>query len=169
MNIFQIISKLFTATDSKWILELEDSQIQPVVIQKFLCLNPASQKAARILDKFVYLNPRMYLSAAWTLLFSNGKKYSKAPFIKYPKKEEQKLRYDFIYDKLKKQFKLSTKEILSNLKFIDKQIEENKLEWFSYYGVPKEKWVLHNMDHNLIKQFGSITTPKKRTNLEDFF
>ena len=154
MNIFDIIKNLYTNPSSSWINELDESNIQPVVIQRFLVLDNKTLPKIRILNKFVFTLPaKMYLSAVWSVLFFNGKKLSKTPFLSYPKRKESKDRYYFIFDKLKDEFKLADKDFEVNKKFINDAIESNKVKWFSYYGVKKQHWFNHNIDFEQIKDF----------------
>ena len=170
MNIFKIIENLFVNKKSDWIHKLNDSDISPFLIQRFLCLHKSSQKASRVLNSFVYtLSPKMYLSAAWSLFFFNVEKLTKGPFIKYPKKEDNKHTYDFLFEKIKKQYSLSDKDIRFNLKFLVADIEKNKEEWFSYYGVSRSIWSQHRMDFNLIKKYGDKKIINKKILLEDFY
>lgn len=172
MNIFDIIKNLFTNPSSKWILTLEDSDIQSVVIQRFLAQEKSSMKVARLLDKYVYeMPPKMYLGCAWSLLFFNNKKFSKAPHIKYTKKIEPKHKYHFIYPKLQRQLKLSDKDLELNRKFIDAAIDKDKVYWFCYYGVRKIYWSTHNIDFDSMKNYSDRTTikaPIKPKSLFDF-
>jgi len=60
---------------------LDEKDISPLVLQRFLCLDLKTQQKARMLNKFVFsVPPKMYLSAAWSVLFFNGKKLNKSPF-----------------------------------------------------------------------------------------
>lgn len=169
MNIFQMIGNLFTTNESSWILKLDDKDINSVVIQKFLSLYPKSKKVARVLAKYVYnIEPKMYLSCAWSMLFFNGKKLTKAPFIQFPKKIEKNDKYGVIYNKLKKQFKLSDNDFLNVKEFIDKDIEKNKSSWFCYYNVPKIEWGKHNLNYDLMKEYGGRDVKKVEKTLFDF-
>jgi hypothetical protein len=86
--LFKQIGKLFSSESSEWISKLENKQISPVVIQKYLSQYQKSEHVARALNEYVYtLQPKQYLSLAWSMLFWNGKKLAKAPFIKYKKVE----------------------------------------------------------------------------------
>jgi hypothetical protein len=51
----------------------------------------------------------MYLSLAWSII----PKTNKPPFIKYIKKEEETTEWDFILNKVRKQFKLSDNDFKS--------------------------------------------------------
>lgn len=169
MIIFKIISNLFTKTDSKWILEIDDRDINPVLIQKFLSLYPQSKGAARVLSKYTYnLSGKMYLSCVWSMLFFNGKKMTKGPFIQYPKKIKKDEKYRYIYDKLKWQFSLSEKDLQDVKEFIDIDIEDKKSSWFCYYNVPKKLWGENNINHNLMKEYGGRDTKKAVKTLFDF-
>jgi len=159
MNIFQVISYLYTKRDSKWIVDVEESLIQPFVIQKWLCMNDMIRVQARWLDKYVFvLPPKMYLSLAWSII----PKVNKAPFVKYIKKKEEDEEFEFILEKVRKQFKLSDNDYNTVKEYIIQDIKNNKLEWFAYYGVPKKFWKKHYLDFDKIKEFGSKNKPAKK-------
>ena len=85
MNIYEIINNLYTNRSTKWILDLEDNEIEPFVIQRFLCMNDGLRIQVRWLDKYIFdLPPKMYLSLAWSVI----PKLDRAPFINYIKKQK---------------------------------------------------------------------------------
>jgi hypothetical protein len=168
MNMFEIIQNLYTNPTSSWILDLNDDMINSVMIQKFLALEPRSMKVARVLSKFVYkMPPKMYLGCAWSLLFFDGQKMSKVPFIKYPKKNDKGEKNQCVYDKVKVHFKIGNNEIKHIKRFIDKQLELNKKEWFFFYGIEKKYWRQHNIQR--IDNSAVVNVPVKRAKtLMDF-
>jgi len=167
MNIFDILKQLFTATTADWILTVDNNDINPVIIQRFLSLHRDSAKTARITNKFVYtLPPKMYLSTVWTLLSDNGKKYKKTPFIKYPKKEEKEHKYKFIHDKMKKQYQLSDTDFNVVEQFVNRDIEKNKVDWFSYYGAKREQWLKNDLDMTLLETYKERNTKPSSEKLD---
>lgn len=169
MNIFEILNNLFTNQRADWILELDDADIKPVIIQRFLALSNQSRKQARVLNKFVFtLPPKMYLSSAWSVLFFNGKKLSKAPFIKYPKKPDEVKQYDFIYDKVKRQFEMSETDFKVVKPFVKKSIDDDKIAWFSYYGGTNADWKKNEMDMSAMKEYNERSTVKKPKDLSSW-
>ena len=160
MNIFEIIKNLYVNPSSKWIHSLNDKDINPIVIQRYLSLNGATAKQAHVLNKFVYsVPPKMYLSSAWSMLFFNGKKLHKAPYIMYPKKDTSKLKYYYVLEKVKRQFKMSDKDLKEVTKFLIADIKKDAYTWFSYYGIPHEHWGHNNMDINILKNYGNRPVP----------
>lgn len=154
MNMFDILKQLFTNPKVDWIYEVDETQIQPIVIQRFLALYPKTMKKARILNKFVFTLPRrMYLSAAWTLLFFDGKKMNKAPFIQYPSKKKEQDKYWFVHEKVMQQFKMSQRDFDSVKKYVDMAIESDKINWFSYYGIKNKHWHENNLNINAMKDY----------------
>jgi len=151
-------------------LDVDDEYIKPVLIQRFLVLNNQSMKKSRILNKFVFtLSPKQYLSAAWSILFFNNKKLNKAPFIRYPKKKKSDEKYSFIHDKIKRQFKMSDTDLRIMLSYINNAIEKDKPAWFSYYGIPKKIWKLHDLDVDLMKLYGDRKKVEVKKGLDAFF
>ena len=159
MNIYDILKNLFTNPSSKWILEVEDKDIKPVLIQRYLLMHNATMRHAAVLNKFTFsLSPKMYLSSVWSLLFFNGKKMNKAPFIKYIKKNTDIPKYDFILAKVKRQFAMSDKDLKIVTPFLIKAIDKNKYEWFSYYGCNSQQWLEHNLNMDLMRKYGTQRT-----------
>lgn len=170
MNIFDIIKNLFTQQDAKWVLAVEEKDINPPVILRFLCLSHMTKKQARIMSKFMYtVPPQMFLSALWSLLYFNGKKMTKAPFIKYPKKTDIKPKYEFIIKKLRQQYDMSERDFEFVKPFVLKAIEEDKVEWFSYYGINKTEWDANHIAYERMKDYGDRPKVEVKKGLDAFF
>lgn len=170
MSVFIILNHLFTNPKSDWINKLDDDAISPVIIQRFLSLLLASQRASRILNAFVYNLPKkMYLSVAWSLLFFDGKKLNKAPFIKYPKKEDIKDEYEVLFNKIRKELKLSENDFVNSKKFLMHHIKQEPEVWFSYYGMDKKYWDNLGLDYDKIKEYGKVREGKRKNTLEEFY
>jgi len=150
-NIFSIIHHLYTDKTCDWMLQIEDNEIQPFVIQRWLAMNDAVRVQTRWLDKYVYnLPPKMYLSLAWSIL----PKTQKVPFIKYIKKVEEEEEFDFILSKVRQHFKLSDNDYNSNKERILKAIKKDMVDWFCFYGVPKKYWKKYSLNFEQIKKYG---------------
>lgn len=148
MDLFTILNHLYTDKSAKWILEIEENEIQPFVIQKFLSMNDNLRNFSRWLDKYTFtLPPRMWLSLAWSVL----PKYPKMPFVRYIKKVEEEQTYDFILKEVRKQFLLSDNDYKHNKGRILESIKKDMIEWFKYYGVPKKYWKEHQLDWSQMK------------------
>lgn len=136
-NIFSIINHLYTDTTIKWLNEIEDKEIQPYLIQRWLCMNDNIKEEVRWLDKYAFSLPvKMYLSLAWSVI----PKTSKCPFIKYIKKEEQDEEYDFILKKIIKHHKMSDNDLKANKELIIRGIKNNPKEWLEFYGIDKAQY-----------------------------
>jgi hypothetical protein len=143
-------------TLGKWILNIKDSDIKPVIIQRYLLLNQNIFREVSFLNKFVYsLTPKMYLSAVWASLFINKKKYIRVPFVKYPKKRINFIKYITVLAKIKREFNLSDKDLKSNKDFLFQYIDNHKMEVFSYYGMSKKDWLEHDLNFDDIKIYGN--------------
>ena len=144
MNILEITNNLYTNKSSDWIINIEESDIQPYVIQRWLCMNDHLRNHTRILDKYVFsLPPKMYLSLAWSII----PKSNNAPYIKYIKQVDESEDLQFIFDNIRKQFKLSDNDFNSVKGRLLKHILKNKSVWFKYYGVKKKEWKIHLLDY----------------------
>jgi len=152
MNIFDQINNLYCNKKANWILELEDNEIEPFLIQRFLCMNDAVRVQTRWLDQYVFpLPPKMYLSLAWSVI----PKVARAPFVKYIKriKGEQDEFY-FIFDKIRRHFKLSDNDFNANKERLREAIKKDMVNWFCFYGVEKEHWKKFQLNYKLLKEYG---------------
>jgi hypothetical protein len=148
MNPIQIVENLYVNKKSTWIIELEDTDIEPFVIQHFLSMNDAMRVQVRWLDKYVFtLPPKMWLSLAWSVI----PKYPKQPFVPYIKKTEQIEEHDFILKEIRKQFKLSDNDYNSMRTRLIAQIKNDMPLWFKYYGIQKKYWKQYHLSFDYIK------------------
>jgi hypothetical protein len=152
MNIYDIIKNLYCNKKIDWINEIEDNEIEPFVIQRFLCMNDGLRVQTRWLDQFVYhLPPKMYLSLAWSII----PKSDRQPFINYIKKQkEQDDEFDFIFKKIRKHFKLSDNDFNANKERIRIAIKKDMIDWFCFYGIEKEYWKKFQLNYKLLKNYG---------------
>jgi len=148
MNIFGILSSIYTKKESDWILDLQDKEIQPYVIQRWLCMNERVKKETRYLDKFVFsLKPKEYLSLAWSVI----PKQQKAPFVKYIKKKKETDNLDFIIPKVKEYFDMADNDWKCNEKRIRDMINKDMASWLRFFGIRKYYWKKFGIDFNKIK------------------
>ena len=147
MKPWEIINKLYTEKTSDWMLHLEDADIQPMVINRFIGLNSKLRNHARVLDKYSFSLPaKMWLSLAWSAL----PKYSKAPFVKYISKKKEDTEFDFILDRVRKHYKLSDNDFAANKSRLLEFIKNDKVIWFKFYGIPKTHWKRYRVDFKLM-------------------
>ena len=170
MQIFDILKNLYTNPSPRWILDVKDSDIKPVIIQRYIALNQNVFREASFLNKFVFsLTPKMYLSAVWSVLFINKKKYAKAPFIRYPKKAEEIKKYASVLAKIKREFNLSDKDLECNREFIFQYINSHKVEVFSYYGMSEADWVENDLQFDNMRQYGNRPVVETKKGLDAWF
>jgi len=162
MNIFEILKNLYTNKKSDWINTVDETQVQPYVIQRWLAMNDRVRVQARWLDKYVFpLTPKMYLSLAWSVL----PKTQKTPYIRYIKQVEEEQEFDFLLSKVRKQFELADNDFNSIKGRLIENIKSNMVEWFCFYGVPKKYWKKYYLDFDLIKKYG-VCEDKSQRGLE---
>ena len=146
--IFGILNKLYTSKESKWILDVPEKDIKPYIIQRFLVMNDRVKNETRHLDKYIYhLKPKEYLSLAWSVI----PKSEKSPYINYIKKEVVKDNLEFIMVKVRKFFKMSDNDWDINKDRIRIMIDNNKAEWFKFFGIRKYYWKKFGIDFNKIR------------------
>lgn len=151
MNIISIIENLYTNRQTTWIKLLDEGDIEPFIIQRWLAMNDMIRVQVRWLDKYVFNIPaKMYLSLAWSIIPKTGK----MPYIKYIKMVDEEEEFGFILSRVRRQFKLSDNDYKANKERLIKQIKDNMVLWFSYYGIPKGYWNKYYINFELIKQYG---------------
>lgn len=158
-----IMENLFTNKKIDWVMEMEDSDIQPYVIQRWLAMNDSLRVQTRWLDKYVFcLPPKMYLSLAWSVL----PKSQKVPFARYIKKADEEDEWSFILDKIRKEYKLSDNDFNTNRNRLVEQIKKDMIYLFSYYGVEKKYWKKYFLDFRKIKEFNTERKGANQKGLE---
>lgn len=148
-----IIDNLYTNKKAGWINDIDNSLIQPYVIQHWLVMNDRIRVQVRWLDKYVFvLPPKMYLSLAWSII----PKLKKMPYNKYIKKISAEEEFSFILDRVRKHFKLSDNDYNAMKGRILTAIKKDMINWFSFYGIQKKYWKKYYLNFNLIKKFGQL-------------
>ena len=149
MNIFEILKNLYTCRNLKWLKDLDDNEISSLIIQRWLVCDDRLYTQTRWLDKYVFvLLLKEYLSLAWSII----PKGSRAPFLKYIKKSEEEEEFDFILKLIRKQYEISDNDYRACKKDLIKNIKENMVDWFKYYGIEKNIWKKYYLDFDLMKQ-----------------
>ena len=159
MNILEILKELYTNTKCGWIQTLEDNEIQPYVIQRWLAMNDSVRVQTRWLDKYVFVLPsKMYLSLAWSII----PKTNRMPFIKYIKQVDEIEEFDFILTKVRKHLELSDNDYNSIKERLVNEIKKDMVNWFSYYGIKKKFWKQYYLNFKQIKDFGDRKGPSQK-------
>jgi len=163
MKPWDIVAKLFTEKNSTWMIQLDDIEVQPIIINRYIGLIPKFRNHARILDKYVFtIPPKMWLSLAWSAL----PKFSKAPYIQYISKKKEDTEFDFILDRIRKHFKMSDNDYNANKSRLLTYIKNDKSAWFKFYGIEKTHWKRYRID---FKQMSDSDEPTRRNvTLGDF-
>ena len=149
MNIFSVLKNLYTSRQANWITEVDETEIQPMIVQRWLNCDTRLHIQTRWLDKYTFSIPsKMYLSLAWSVI----PKGDKTPFLKYIKINREAEELDFILSLIKRQYKMSDNDFKSNKKTLIKNIRNNMAEWFKYYGIEKKHWKKYYLDFNRMKE-----------------
>jgi hypothetical protein len=160
MNIFYILNNIYTNKNSKWIIELENNElnqngISPFIIQRWLSMNDSIRNYVRWLDKYTFNIPtKMFISLAWSII----PKCNKAPFVTYIKKKTKEEEFEFILKKVRQHMMLSDNDYKALKTRILKYIDNDKYNWFSFYGIPKGYWKYYNLNFDKIKEFENTKT-----------
>ena len=163
MNIFEVLKNLYTNRKCDWISELDETEVQPYVIQRWLAMNDKLRVQVRWLDKYVFVLPKkMYLSLAWSII----PKLDRMPFVKYIKQIEEEEEFDFLIKQVRKHLQLSDNDYNAIKYRLINIIKNDMANWFSYYGVKKRFWKKYGVDFNLIKEFGKTNVPDPQHGLD---
>jgi hypothetical protein len=148
MNIIEMVGNLYVRKDAKWIMEIDEAEIQPFVIQHWLVMNDTIRVQTRWLDKYVFaLPPRMWLSLAWSVI----PKFNKQPFVKYIKMNDEEEEFAFILTKVRRHMKLSDNDYNAMKSRLIKSIKDNMGEWFKFYGVEKKYFKQYYISFDVMK------------------
>ena len=161
MILPDIIKNIYTNPKSDWMKELDDSDIPAYVIQLLLVGNDHIRTQVRWLDKYVFTLPaKMYLSLAWSIIPKSKSVPYRTDMLNidenndpYLSKENNK--YDFLIDKIRKQFELGDNDYNSLKGRLINAIEKDLSGWFTYYGVEKVHWKKFNINQNMMKNKGA--------------
>lgn len=161
MNIFAILENLYVNKNSVWLEQVEDTDIDPFIINKFLSMNDELRIQTRFLDKYTFHLPsKMWLSLAWCVL----PKYQRMPFVKFIKSVDDEDEYGFILSKIRKHLNLSDNDYKHNKPYLLKLIKDNMVSIFSAYGVEKKYWVKYKLDFSKIKEHNKRVIPQMGLN-----
>lgn len=160
MNIFGILNNLYCNSTTAWFDEVEDEDIVPFVIQRWLLMNDAVRVQVRWLDKYVFsLPPRMYLSLVWSIL----PKSNKPPFVKYIKQSVEEEEYACVLDNVKKYLHLSDNDYNAMKSRFIVYIKQDKEAWFHAFGVDRLQYKRHGLEFKPKK-----TQPIKKGSICDY-
>ena len=149
MIIFQLIPKLYTVKNLKWVELLEDIP-HPVVLNKWLSMNEKIQNEVRYLDKFVFnLKTKQFLLLAWSII----PKQKCAPYCKYIKSNKEiEEEYNFLIIKIRKYLEISDHDWENVSSYFLKDIEKNKIQYFKEFGINKKLWKKFKLDYSEISK-----------------
>ncbi len=143
MDIFEILNKLYTSNDCKWISDISDSLISPVVIQRFLSMDVRLLQQVGWLDKYVYsVKLKTYLALAWSVIPKGAR-----PYTKYIKENKLEGEYNELLEKLKHLTKMSDNDYNYNKKYILYYIKRDTIDWFIKLGMDKNIWKKYNIKY----------------------
>lgn len=150
METSEIVKQLYTNKRSNWIINLDERDISPYLIQRYLLMDDLLRTQARWLDKYVFtLPPKMFLSLAWSVT----PKINRKPFVAYiGKLDEKEEKYWYVLKMVRKHFKLSDNDYNAVKSRLINVIEKDKVVWFRYYGIKKNFWKENYLNFNLIKE-----------------
>jgi len=161
--MFDILNNIYTARNSAWIDELSDSEISPLILNRFLSMNDKIIKHVSYLNAYTFdLAPKNWLHLAWCLI----PKYSQAPFFKYMKAKKDEDPLNPVWKKIQKVLNSSENDMIYVKKYLLPEIESDKVQWFKMMGMDKKVWQDNGLDFEDIR--GTTGTTKGASGLELF-
>ena len=137
MIIFEVLKHLYTSKDLGWLDNVEENDVQPLIVQRWLSCDDRINTQTRWLDKYVFtLSSEMYLSLAWSIIPKN----TKMPFLKYISINRDEEELGFILKLVRKEFSLSDNDYKYVKDYLIKAIRKDMVAWFKYYGIERHIW-----------------------------
>jgi hypothetical protein len=163
MNLFQVVSALYTSKSPEWIKDLDRKDAEPFIVLKFLAMNDKLGEHVKYLNRYVFSLPwDMWLILAWATI----PKSDKSPFVKFLKTESVDDLYAPVISKLQELLRLSDNDISHATKYLILEIEKDKPKWFAKLGMDKSVWESHGLDFNSLKDSATI---KGKSGLDMWF
>lgn len=160
MELFELLEKLYTKTNPKWINEVDNS-IPPIIINKWLAMNKKNYEIVKELDKYTFiLQPKQFVLLAWSMI----PKEDKMPFVRYYKEVKEEDEFDFIWSEFRKKFEISNNDFEAAKKLYKYHFKNNMIEYFKLFGVSKKLWKKYDLDFNEMK-----APEEKMLNINDVF
>lgn len=84
----------------------------------------------------------------------------KIPFIKYYKKQEQDNEFEFLFEKIKKYYNMSERELNTQREIYLKMFQDKKIlkEYFMFFGIEKDKYNEYGINNK--KKLGDYNEPR---------
>jgi hypothetical protein len=162
---FIITNKLYTEKSSAWINELENNEVQPFVINKFLMMNDKVLPEVKYLNQFTFcLEPKQFLHLAWCVL----PKYDKAPFCKYIKKQDVLVEHEEILEKVHTFLEIQGSDCVSDVYFV-KEMSKDWTKWLRLFGMDKKVWKKYGLDYKEMKKGIEREVVKQKKGLDAWF
>ena len=148
MDIFTILKNIYTSRNSKWIKDLEDSEISPLIINRFLSMNNKIISQCDFLNRYTFrLKPRSFLYLAWATI----PKYERAPFCPNIKKNKEEDNYEELWIKIRKVLEMGDNDFACSKQRLLETIEKDKDKWFKMFGMNKKFWDKHGTNFSNIR------------------
>ena len=141
--MFKILSKLQTAQTSDWINDIENEDIVPFMITKWLSMDIKFMQYANMLNQSLHLEPKQFLLYAWSII---PKTETAKKIIYIKKNEDEDVVENVIYNKIRTFLELSDNDWKHSKKYFINDVEENKTEYFKMFGIEKKLWKKAGLD-----------------------
>jgi hypothetical protein len=145
-DIFYILNNLYTSSNHEWILELDNSMVQPFLINKWLLLNTRLTNICVTLDEYTFtLEPKEWLLLANVLI----PKVGKAPFVKYIKKLDcvDDYKYKELLERLVTFLNIDGNDLDSGFKYLKPFVDGNIVELMRFFGMDKKLWKKYGLNY----------------------
>ena len=148
MNIFEILNNIYTNPRSKWIDELEDSEVVPFLINNWLSMNNQNVAICKYLDRYTFVLPvKKWLHLVWVTV----PKRESVPFVKYIKKVDEDESYPELMQKVKTFLGVSGNDLEEFNKRVRPVVEQDLSKYMKFFGMEKKFWKSYGLDYNDMK------------------
>lgn len=141
--MFKILSYIQKKPNVEWINDIEVEDINPFMIMKYFSMHIKFIPYANKLNQSLFLSSKQFLLYAWSIVPKNDN----AVRISYIKKsEDEDIVESVIYSKIRKSLDLSDNDWKYSKKYFEKDVNENKVEYFKMFGIEKKLWKKAGLD-----------------------
>jgi hypothetical protein len=153
MDLFTTLDRIYTSQNRRFIEEI-DTSVSPVVLNLLLARYYRNAHVMRYLNKYAFcLDAKEYALVAWSMI----PKMERAPFVKKIEKVEEKTRYDFILDKIRKRLDIGENDWKHCKDMYLEDVKKNLVEYLVFYGCKKKEWNIVGCDFDESRKIHTTT------------
>lgn len=164
MNTFEILKNLYTNRSSEWLKEVSPNDFEPLLLNKWLVLNPQNSVVCKYLDRFSFvINKSHWLHLCWSVV----PKTSSAPFIKWVKRKDLSDEHVEVITKVCEVLGLKGRDREFYTEHFIRTFNKDREFYLKGLGMSKKVWDKYGLDYGVLQQ-GEVVQGKKGLDLWGF-